>query len=78
MKALINYIIENYKVHGTVFVSKETRIHSHPGEISTVHKVSVFLSSCDVEIIEANTFFNACKLIIATLDAKGLNEGDKK
>ncbi len=71
MKSLIKYILLNYKPSGSVFIEKTTAWYKHTERFEVKYSVSVVLGANNVIRIEANTFFNACKLIIATLDAKG-------
>lgn len=69
---LIKYVVENYKVDGTVFVERTIANYSHAAGFEDKFKCSIFIGIGQIEHVEANTMLNLIKLVIATLDAKGL------
>lgn len=73
---LINHVAKNYNVEGSVYVDQQVRNHRYNGEnnISEVFSCSVFITRHSIERMEANTFYNLCRLVTAKLSAMGLDK----
>lgn len=73
---LINHVVKNYNVEGTVFVKREVKLYNYEENcrLDDEFSCSVFLSRSSIERMEANTFYNLCRLVIAKLSAMGLDK----
>lgn len=72
---LIKHIKENFKVKGSIFVSHSiTEYSCSAGTIRESFECSVFISTGMIERMEANSFYNLTRLVIAKLSAMGLEQ----
>lgn len=73
---LIRHVNENYNVEGSVYICQQVRNfrYKDKDELDESFSCSVFLSKHSIERMEANTFYNLCRLVIAKLSAMGLDK----
>lgn len=73
---LVKHVIDKFNVDGSVYIQHDVQNHRYKGEDKARENFScsVFITEHSIERMEANNFYNLCKLVDAKLSAMGLEK----